>query len=153
MGFLGVLEMLTYLVTILGLPAAIAVFFYEQRKQRQNEENALHRTLSEEYDNFMRLVLANSDLLLISSPERAPELTDEQKERRYILFGILISVFEKAYIILYSDSMTEDTARLWASWEDDMHDWCGRADFRAELPRLLEGEDQAFGRHIRAIAG
>ena len=55
MSVLEVLEMLTYLVTILGLPAAIAIFFYEQRKQRQNEENALHDSLSEEYDNFMRL--------------------------------------------------------------------------------------------------
>ena len=33
-----------------------------------------------------------------------------------------------------------------------MREWCERADFRAELPQLLEGEDDEFSEHIRAIA-
>ena len=146
------LEALSYLVTILGFPLAIGVFVYEQRKRRQNEEYELHRTLSEEYDNFMRLVLDNSDLLLIRKPNVVPALTDEQKERKHILLAILVALFEKAYIVVYNEHMTKDTRRLWGSWEDYMREWCRREDFRAALPRLLEGEDDAFSAHIRAIA-
>ena len=148
----GLLESLSYIVTILGFPLAIGVFVFEQRKQRQNEENALHRMLSEEYDGFLKLTLDHSDLLLMRAGAPQPKLDEEQRERRHILFSILISLFEKAYIIIHSDAMSKDTARLWSSWEDDMREWCQRDDFRAELPQLLEGEDDAFSAHIRAIA-
>ena len=152
MDWLQWLEASTYLVTILGLPVAIVVFFHQQRQARQNEENALHRTLSEEYDNFLKLVLDHADLQLIRAPDAKRELDDEQRERKHILFSILISLFEKAYIILYDDHMSKDTRRLWLSWEDDMRDWCRHTDFRAALPELLDGEDDAFSRHITKIA-
>ncbi len=152
MQFMSALEALSYIVTILGLPTAIIVFLIQQRQQRQNEENELHRTLSEEYDNFLKLTLENADLLLMQGVDHGRELTQEQSERQLILFKILVSLFEKAYIILYSDHMTQDTRRMWLSWEDDMRDWCASADFRAVLPKLLEGEDSRFSAHITSIA-
>jgi hypothetical protein len=146
------LEALSYIVTILGFPLAIAVFAYEQRRRRQNEEYELNRMLSQEYDNFLRLALDHADLLLLRKPGIQTDLSDEQKERKHILLTILVSLFEKAYIVVYNEHMTRDTARLWMSWEDSMREWCRREDFRAALPRLLEGEDDEFSEHIRAIA-
>jgi hypothetical protein len=151
MSLMIILEALSYVVTILGLPLAIAVFVHEQRKSRQNEENAVHRLLSEEYDRFLSVLLDHSDLLLLQSrPEL--NLSEEQEERKYVLLSILVSLFEKAYIILHSPNMSRDTQRLWQSWEDYMREWCRREDFRRLLPRLLEGEDAQFSAHIRRIA-
>ncbi len=147
-----VLEVLSYLVTILGFPAAIGVFIFEQRKQRAAGISQLHRQLSEEYDNFLRLALANADLLLFRNSVDAEAFTEEQRERRDILFRMLVSLFEKAFIILYHDAMEGEAKRRWQSWEDDMSEWCERDDFREQLPRLLEGEDDAFSRHILAIS-
>lgn len=149
---LTLLEELSYIVTILGFPGAIAVFIYEQRKQRQNEQDELHRMLSEEYDNFLKLVLEHADLLLLQRARPSQELTAEQKERRFILLSMLVSLFEKAFIIVYDDNMTKEQRRRWLSWEDDMREWCRRPDFRAALPELLEGEDEAFARYIRRLA-
>ena len=146
------LEGLSYIVTILGFPAAIFVFVYEHRRRLANEDNELHRNLSEEYDNFLRLVLDNSDLLLLKRSSPPPGLTEEQSERKEIIFTMLISLFEKAYIILYDENMSRDARRRWLSWEDDMREWCRREDFRGVLPKLLEGEDEEFGQHISAIA-
>lgn len=142
------LEALSYVVTILGFPTAILVIIREERLRRENEENELHRQLSEEYDNFLRLVMDNADLLLLSKNSLPEPLSDEQRERTDIIFRILISLFEKAYIILYTDGMEGQARRRWLSWEDDMVEWCARDDFRAALPYLLEGEDDAFGKHI-----
>ncbi|MDX1401644.1 MAG: hypothetical protein R3245_06970 [Kiloniellales bacterium] len=146
------LEALSYVVTILGFPAAIFVFIYEQRKRAANEENELHRNLTEEYDNFLRLVLDNADLLLLRRSDPRPALTEEQSERKEILFRMLVSLFEKAFIILYSEDMGRDARRRWLSWEDDMREWCRREDFRAILPQLLEGEDDEFSAQILKIA-
>lgn len=146
------LEALSYVVTILGFPTAILVFMYERRRQLVNEENELHRQLSEEYDNFLRLVMDNADLLLLRQSGALPTISEEQLERREIIYRMLVSLFEKAYIILYSENMKRDAKRRWMSWEDDMREWCQKENFRALLPGLLEGEDDAFSRHILAIA-
>ena len=146
------LEGLSYVVTILGFPVAIGVLIYEHRRRLGNAENEIHRNLSEEYDNFLKLALENADLLLFRTSGEAPGFTAEQMERRDILFRMLVSLFEKAYIILYSDDMGADARRRWLSWEDDMREWCRREDFRALLPALLEGEDDQFSRHIQTIA-
>ena len=146
------LEALSYVVTILGFPGAIAVFVYEYRRRSANEENEIHRNLSEEYDNFLRLVLDNADLLLLRRSSAPPSLTEEQLERREIIFRMLLSLFEKAYIILYDDDMGRDAKRRWLSWEDDMREWCRKKDFRTVLPDLLEGEDDQFSEYILALA-
>ena len=146
------LEALSYAVTILGFPTAILVFIFEHRRRLGNEENELHRHLSEEYDNFLRLVLDNADLLLLRASNVPPTLSEEQLERREIIYRMLVSLFEKAYIILYSENMKQDAKRRWMSWEDDMTEWCRKREFVALLPELLEGEDDAFSQHILAIA-
>ena len=146
------LEALSYLVTILGFPATILVFMFEHKRRLSNEENELHRNLSEEYDNFLRLVLDNADLLLLKRSNATPPLTEEQSERREIVFRMLVSLFEKAYIILFDEDMGRDARRRWLSWEDDMREWCRKNDFRGVLPDLLEGEDDEFSEYILALA-
>jgi hypothetical protein len=65
---------------------------------------------------------------------------------------MLVSLFEKAYIILYDDDMGRDARRRWLSWEDDMREWCRKNDFKDILPDLLEGEDDQFSAYILAVA-
>lgn len=144
-------ELLSYVVTIIGFPLGISIFIFEQRKERQNEEEELYQRLSDEYTNFLKLVLENADLQLLRQQGQPQSLTDEQKERKLILFGILVSLFERAYILVYEEDMNKQTRRLWLSWEDYMREWCRREDFRAVLEKLLEGEDEDFQKHIRAI--
>lgn len=145
-------EALSYVVTIVGLPLAIIVFIYEQRRERQNEEEELYQRLSDEYTNFLKLVLANPDLQLLRKGRPDQPLSDEQKERKLAIFNILVSLFERAYILVYEEKMDHQTRRLWLSWQDYMREWCRRKDFRAALPELLQGEDPDFQAHIRAIA-
>lgn len=145
-------EMLSYIVTVIGLPLAIAVFVIEQRKERQNDEEEIFQRLSDEYREFLKLVLDNSDLQLLRREAVRHDFTEEQKERRLAIFGILISLFERAYLLVYEENMDKQARRLWQSWEDYMREWVRRSDFRAALPELLEGEDEDFTRHIRHLA-
>jgi len=147
------LEALSYLVTIIALPFGIWVFMKEQQKERLNDDEELYLQLSDDYSKFLRLVLENADLRLMTQSEPSAPLNPEQVERRDILFEILISIFERAYILVYEEKMSRQTARLWQTWEDYMRYWCRRRDFRSILPSLLEGEDPDFQRHINAIAG
>ncbi len=146
------LEALSYLVTVVGLPFAIAVFLYEQRRERQSEEEEIYQRLSDEYAEFLKVVLQHADLGLMRAQADEAALTEEQRERRRVLFELLISIFERAYLLVYEEKMKRQTQRMWMSWEDYMRDWCRRKDFRGLLPAMLEGEDPDFVQHIRRIA-
>jgi hypothetical protein len=145
-------EFLSYVVTVIGLPCAIAIFIYEQRKERRNEDEEIFQRLSDEYREFLKLVLDNADLHLLRREGARQEWTEEQKERRLAIFGILISLFERAYLLVYEENMDKQTRRMWQSWEDYMIEWLRRADFRDALPDLLEGEDEDFRTYIRRLA-
>ncbi len=145
-------EALSYLVTIFGLPLAIVVFLAEQRKEQRNDQEEIYQRLSDEYVNFQKLVLDHADLGLLRAQGDGAELSEEQQERKLAIFNILISLFERAYLLVYEERMDKQTRRLWQSWEDYMRDWCRRMDFRAALPELLPGEDEDFAAHIQSIA-
>jgi hypothetical protein len=149
---LVVLEALSYLVTIIALPFAIWVFVKEQRKERANDDEEVYLKLADDYESFLKLVLQHTDLRLLAPMAEQPTLTAEQMEKRHVLFEILIAQFERAYILVYEESMTRQAARLWQTWEDYMRSWCRRSDFRAQLPLLLEGEDAGFQAYIRRVA-
>ena len=144
-------ELLSYVVTVIALPLAIAVFLYEQRRERENEEEEVYQLLSDNYQDFLKVALDNPDLKLFSAGA-TDSLNDEQRERQLIIFNMLISLFERAYLLLYEDDMTPKQARRWHSWEDYMLEWCRRPEFRTRLPLLLRGEDPGFGRYLQRLA-
>ena len=144
-------ELLSYIVTVVGLPLAISVFVFEQRKERDNEEEEVYQLLSDNYQEFLKIALENPDLRLFAT-EETPALSAEQRERMFIIFSMLISLFERAYLLLYEDKMNEKQLRRWRSWEDYMGEWCNRVDFRASLPALLRGEDPEFASYIQQLS-
>lgn len=144
-------ELASYVVTVVGLPFAIVVFMFDQRKERQNEDEELYQRLSDEYANFLKLLLENADLKLLSPKSDNSLLNDEQLERKKIIFDILISLFERAFILVYEENMSGQTRRLWSSWEDYIRSWCRRKDFRDSLGELLQGEDPDFNTYMDRI--
>lgn len=145
------LEVASFAVTVVGLPFAIAVFLWEQRRERDNEEEEAYLHLSDAYTDFLRIVLAHPDLHLRTNEPLANPSAD-QRERMLVIFDMLISLFERAYLVAYKEPMSETEARRWNSWDDYMREWCRREDFRNALPLLLRGEDPQFQRYIRRVA-
>ena len=143
-------EILSFIVTVIGLPVAIVIFFYQARRERANEEEEEYQLLNDAYNEFLRVVLEHPDLHLRSN--NTPNLTPDQEERMLVIFDMLIAFFERAYLVAYSPDMPPDKARRWNSWEDFMREWCRRENFRARLPELLRGEDPEFSAYIRALA-
>lgn len=144
-------ELASYVVTVIGLPLAIALFLYEQRKERANEEDEVYQLLSNAYNDFLKVVIDNADLHLRSNAP-TPDLTPEQRERMLAIFDMLISLLERAYLTAWSPDMTPEQKRRWNSWEDFMRDWVRRDDFYNRLPELLRGEDPEFAVYLRALA-
>ncbi len=144
-------EFASFIVTTLGLPFAIILFVWQERKERDNEEEEAYQLLSDAYNDFLKVVLDHPDLHLRAN-DPLPHPTAEQKERMLVIFDMLTSLFERAYLVAYKPDMSEAEARRWNSWDDYMHEWCGREDFRDALPLLLRGEDPEFQNYLRRTA-
>ncbi len=144
-------ELASYVVTVIGLPLAILLFLYEQRKERANEEDEVYQLLSNAYNDFLRVVIDNADLRLRSEPA-TPDLSGEQQERLLLILDMLISLLERAYLTAYSEHMTPTQRRRWNSWEDFMREWLRRDDFYFRLPQLLRGEDPEFAAYLQRLA-
>ena len=145
------LEIASFVVTVIALPFAVWVFVAEQRKERENEEEEAFQHLSDAYNDFLKVVLDNADLQLRSSAA-LPNPTPEQNERMLVIFDMLIALFERAFLVAYKDEMNPTEQRRWNSWDDFMREWCRREDFHNALPLLLRGEDPAFQAYIRQVA-
>jgi hypothetical protein len=144
-------ELASYMVTVIGLPLAILLFLFEQRKERANEEDGVYQLLANAYNDFLKVVIDNADLHLRSNVP-TPDLTPEQRERMLAIFDMLISLLERAYLTAWSPEMTPEQARRWNSWEDFMRQWVRRDDFYRRLPELLRGEDPQFADYLLALA-
>jgi hypothetical protein len=151
MTLLASFELASYAVTVVALPFAVWVFLAEQRKERENEEEEAYQHLSDAYNDFLKVVLANADLQLRSAPA-LPDPTPEQHERMLIIFDMLVSLFERAYLVAYKDEMSATERRRWNSWDDYMRDWSRRDDFFNALPQMLRGEDPEFQSYIQRIS-
>ena len=144
-------ELASFVVTALGLPFAIAFFAWEQRKERDNEEEEQYQLLSDAYIDFLEVVLRHPDLHLRTN-EPLVDRTAEQNERMLVIFDMLMSLFERAYLVAYKPKMGETERRRWNSWDDYMREWCHREDFYSALPLMLRGEDPQFQSYLRRIA-
>lgn len=144
-------ETASFVVTVIALPFAIFLFLYEQRKERDNEDEEAYQLLQDAYNDFLKIVLDNPDLKLRSATT-SDDLTDEQHERVLIIFDMLIALFERAYIVSYETDLKGVALRRWNSWDDYMREWCRREDFYYLLPQLLRGEDPDFAAYIRRLA-
>jgi hypothetical protein len=144
-------ELASQWVTAVGLPFAVWVFIVQQRKERENEEEEAYQRLSDAYHQFLAVVLANADLQLRSASALA-DATLEQRERMRVIFDMLISLFERAYLVAWKPRMSAAEQRRWNSWDDYMREWCQREDFYNLLPQLLRGEDPQFQDYIQKLA-
>ncbi len=145
------LEVASFVVTVVALPFGIWVFIKQERAERENEEEAAYLHLADAYNDFLKVVLAHSDLQLRTTAPLANP-TAEQSERMLVIFDMLVGLFERAYLVAWKPQMSATEQRRWNSWDDYMHEWCQREDFHRALPFLLRGEDPAFQRYIQQVA-
>lgn len=146
MTFLEFMEFLSYVATVVGIPLAILMFLVQEKKERQNEQEEIYDKLMEQYTLIQEKLFEYPEL----DVHDAPLVNTEDARRQYILYQMVVSLFERSYILLASES---DPAyqRMWNSWVDYICEWAVRPNFRTALPKLMEGEDKDFVAYMASI--
>lgn len=146
--FLEIMELLSYVATVVGIPLAIMTFIYQEKKERQSEQEEIYDKLMGHYSEIQEKLFEYPELDQHDTPITDPEAC----RRQHILYEMLISLFERAFILLYGE--TEPAyQRMWNSWTDYIEIWSQRPNFRAALPTMMRGEDPDFTKFMAIKTG
>jgi hypothetical protein len=111
------LEILSYLVVVLGVPVAVYQHVIAKRAERLDRERTIFEAAWTSYVDFERLCLEYPDLDVFDVPDAEPvALTPLQRKQELIALSMLFSVFERAFL-LYAERPTAASGRQWREWE------------------------------------
>lgn len=75
-------------------------------------------------------------------------LTAEQQKQELIAFTVLFSLFERAYLRYY-DHSDRIRATQWTGWDEYIHTYCARANFRRAWSAYGSTYDKDFEAYMR----
>ncbi|MCB1557896.1 MAG: hypothetical protein KDJ50_03105 [Alphaproteobacteria bacterium] len=142
------MELLSYLATIIGIPMAIYIFAHQEKKERRIELQEIFDKLMDHYTEIQEKLFEHPELDIHDKPLPNPE----DQRRQYILYEMVVSLFERSFLLLHAEDDPE-YKRLWNSWVDYIKQWMVHKNFRDQLPKLMEGEDKDFVAYMSAISG
>ena len=124
------LEISTFLITIMGLPAAIFLYLKEHHKQREEREYGTFNSLDEKYIEIQQLCLAHPELDAFDTPYAEPRvLSDQEEKQEEAILLIRISIFERAYL-MYQRTTSQAKKGQWEGWELEIEGWFQRGNFK-----------------------
>src|SRR5574338_2534 len=123
------LDAISKLVVILGLPLAYIQYKINKRKEKRDREYGTYNALDEKYLEFQKLCLEHPYLNIFDIKDKIPEkLNGKQEKEELILFTMLFSIFERAYL-LYSDQNSTIKKKQWLGWDSYIKSYCERDNF------------------------
>jgi hypothetical protein len=141
-------ELLSYVATVVGIPLAIATFIFQEKKERRVEQQEIYDKLMGHYTEIQAKLFEYPEL-----DQHEQALTNpEDARRQYILYEMVVSLFERSFILLQGESDPE-YLRMWNSWVDYIKQWLEKKNFRAALPALMLGEDPEFVAYMAKLSG
>ena len=151
---LQILEGLSYLATALGIPAALFVYTRDRRRERSERYREAYASVDSAYLEFMRLCLENPDLDILREEHMNAALHGEGdaalRRRKWILYSVLISVLERAYVTLH-DCPDELYASQWAGWEAYALEYLRVPECRRVWNEIADNFDQSFFHHMNNL--
>lgn len=120
------LEVIYYVVYLFGIPFAIYLFFKNEAKKRKNEDERIMLEINNEYIDFLNLAIQHPRLNAAEYEleGQPPILNEEEKLQQKILFSILNSMLERAYLLSFRTGE-------WETWERYIERYTRKSEYRA----------------------
>jgi hypothetical protein len=126
----SIFQIVQYLVFIIGIPITIYKYIASKKREQVDREYGTYDALDREFKDYCKLCLEHPDLDVAGYPnEQPPNYTPEQKKQELIMFSMLCSLFERAYL-MFKGSTSPAEKRRWAGWIDYFKDFSTRKNFQ-----------------------
>jgi hypothetical protein len=148
------LEQASFVATIAGailVPLTIVFYIIDKRMEREKgvqeqledkerKELETYNNLSTEWREYLKLCLQHPELDIANKNAKINTAQDEETiGKRKIMYEILISMFESAYM-QYKTHSSDVKNQQWHGWEKYLDDWLGNHGFVAYCNIIINGE-------------
>lgn len=141
------LEIITNIITILGVPIAIIIYSKEQKLQREEREYGTYDALDDKYIELQQLCLEHPNLDVFDTPfAEQKQLSEEQIKQENTILLIRLSIFERAFLIYQRSSKGKKDQ--WHGWDTDMKEWLERENFRSIWDNHNQYYDKTFAEYL-----
>ena len=126
-----ILQIVSSIISVLGIPIGIYVYYSTKRREQRDREYLTYDVLGEKYLQYLELCLENWDLDVFDIPlsTQKKKATMEQERKEQIIFSILVSMLERAYL-MYKNQSNKVMKAQFSGWEYYMRTWSSRENFR-----------------------
>jgi len=141
-----------FLITIGGFFFALRTYMAERERERLERAYGTFDDLDNKYVEFMYKCTEYPRLDFFSVPapkDRNLSEADLLVERA--MFAVLISIFERAYLMFERHADREARERQYPGWVECMKTYCTRGSFLAEWNAIGGQFDSGFQREMNAI--
>lgn len=113
------------------IAATIALIEYRKNRNRERieKEDSTFNELDEKYIQYQQLCLDNIDLDIFEIPDTVSKILDPiQKKKELVIFMILFSIFERAFL-MYKGLSNELRIKQWNGWDKYIDSFVTRQNF------------------------
>jgi len=127
-------QAVAHIVTILGVPTAIYIYYRDREKERLSKEYNAYNSLDDKYIHYLEMCLNNPELDVFDLP--IDENKDIKKRKEIIMYMILTSILERAFLMYGNNDHRFKSHRQWVGWQSYIQEYCKRDSFRKEWPKI-----------------
>jgi len=140
-GHSDAIQSLASLISVLAIIPSAIIFIINQIYQNALLRENKHKYVTERYEEFLNLCLLYPELRLgYGMPVAVGRLTKARLYQRDILFELLTSIFESAYLT-YSNRINSSRSQQWGGWEDYIAHFTMRSDYQEWWIRVVQDGD------------
>ncbi len=138
------IQAIAAIVSVAAIVSAAVVFVPNQRAQLRSRREEKYLAIIDEYKSFLELALSYPHLGVTehSRPVSPDKLTTDQLTQRDILFEILTSILERAFIA-YEERSSSFREHQWRGWESYIAQYAERVDYLDWWVRVYGNGDWA----------
>lgn len=146
-----VFQIIYFIALSVSGPLALISFFQSKKKEQQQREDGTYQSLDEKYLEFQKLCLQHPKLDVFDySVESERALTADEKKQELIMFTMLASLFERAFL-MYKDHVASVRDKQWSGWVEYMRQYGNRKNFREAWAKIGEMFDSDFHKFIDSL--
>ncbi|WP_221032728.1 hypothetical protein [Actomonas aquatica] len=140
-----IVTILGIVIAVVGLRFAVKTYHNDRRKDQLEREYGTFNDLDDKYVEFMYECSRHPRLDLFSTPAPSQrELSAEELRVERALFAVLISIFERAYVMFHRRDELSSKDAQYPGWETCMRTYCTRPSFIVEWQLIGDQFDQGF---------
>ncbi len=146
--FLKLLGYVEKIIIIIGFPFAIYQYVTASEKEKKDRDYVIYNSLGDKYNEWENLCLSHTYLDIADIKDSvSPQLNEQQKKEEIILFQILFSMLERAYLLFNEESSTIKKDQ-WPGWDLYIENYCERKNFRQVWTKFGWGYESSFTKYM-----